>query len=90
MPLDLISFLKRRTPLPQPKPPKRRKKDRHTWEYSKRRPYSFLLAKDVVAELDTIAQQLGLSRSMLVEKILRAFIEQYKAQGTTNEAMQNE
>jgi len=78
MTLDLLSFLKRRTPPLKPKPPRRKKKDRHTWEYAKRRPYSFLLSKETVAELDTIAKQLGLSRSMLVDQILKAFVEQYK------------
>lgn len=81
MTLDLLSFLKRRAPLPQPKPPRRKKKDRHTWVYAKRRPYSFLLSKDVVAELDTIAKQLGISRSMLVEQILKAFVTQWKNYG---------
>jgi hypothetical protein len=75
--LDLLSFLKRRVSLPQPKP-RRKKKDRHTWEYAKRRPYSLLLSKDVVAELDNIAKQLGLSRSMLVDQILKSFVDQYR------------
>jgi hypothetical protein len=76
--LDLLAFLKRRAPPLKPKPPRRKKKDRHTWEYAKRRPYSLLLSKDVVAELDQIAKSLGLSRSMLVDQILRAFVEQYR------------
>jgi hypothetical protein len=83
--LDLLTFIKRRVPaLPQPKPPRRKKKDRHTWEYAKRRPYSFLLSKDTVAELDTIAKQLGISRSMLVDQILKTFVEQWKNYGKTN------
>jgi hypothetical protein len=86
--IDILSYLKKKTePLPQPKP-RKRKKSRNTWQFSKRRPYSFLLSKDIVTELDTIAQQLGLSRSMLVEQILRAFVEQYKTHiGAANENM---
>jgi hypothetical protein len=86
--IDLLSYLKRKAePLPQPKP-RKKKKSRNTWQFSKRRPYSFLLSKDIVTELDSIAQQLGLSRSMLVEQILRAFVEQYKTQaGAANENM---
>jgi hypothetical protein len=85
MTLDLLAFLKRRVSLPQPKPPRRKKKDRHTWEYAKRRPYSLLLSKETVAELDKIAKQLGISRSMLVDQILRAFVEQYrKSYGETS------
>lgn len=37
-----------------------------------------LLNKELVAEIDNIARQLGMSRSALVEKILYKLVEQFK------------
>jgi hypothetical protein len=73
---DILTYLKKRVgPLP---PPKKKKKSRNTWKFSKRKPYVILLNKELVAELDQIAIKLGISRSMLVEQILRTFVEHLK------------
>jgi len=73
---DLFTFLKKRVgPLP---PPKKKKKSRNTWKFSKRKPYVMLLNRDMIEQLDQIAIKLGISRSMLVEQILRTFVEQFK------------
>jgi hypothetical protein len=72
---DILTYIKRRAPLP---PPKKKKKSRNTWKFSKRKPYVVLLNKELVAEVDNIAIKLGISRSMLVEQILRTFVEQFK------------
>jgi hypothetical protein len=55
------------------------KKKYHTWEYAKRRPYGLLLRKDIVEYLDSVAKRLGVSRSILVEKILEEFVHQYSS-----------
>ena len=72
---DILTYIKRRASLP---PPKKKKKSRNTWKFSKRKPYVVLLNKDLVAEVDNIAIQLGISRSALVEKILYKLVEQFK------------
>jgi hypothetical protein len=72
---DILTYIKRRVPLP---PPKKKKKSRNTWKFSKRKPYVVLLNKELVAEVDNIAIQLGMSRSALVEKILYKLVEQFK------------
>ena len=59
--------------------PKKKPRKHHTWEYAKRRPYGLLLRKDVVEYLDNVAKRLGVSRSMLVEKILEEFVHQYSS-----------
>jgi hypothetical protein len=72
---DILTYIKRRISLP---PPKKKKKSRNTWKFSKRKPYVVLLNKELVAEIDNIARQLGMSRSALVEKILYKLVEQFK------------
>jgi len=86
---DILTYIKRRVSLP---PPKKKKKSRNTWKFSKRKPYVVLLNKELVAEVDNIARQLGMSRSALVEKILYKLVEQYKTpEGPSlGEAAQNE
>jgi hypothetical protein len=85
---DILTYIKKRAgPLP---PPKKKKKSRNTWKFSKRKGYVILLNKELVAEVDNIARQLGMSRSALVEKILYKLVEQYKSEGPSLETVPNE
>jgi len=75
--MSAINLLKWLTIKKEAEPKK--KKKYHTWEYAKRRPYGLLLRKDIVEHLDSVAKRLGVSRSILVEKILEEFVHQYSS-----------
>jgi hypothetical protein len=76
---DILAYIKRGAPLP-----KKKKRSKNTWKFSKRKPYVVLLNKELVAEVDNIARQLGISRSALIEKILYELVEQWRNYGKTN------